>query len=97
MKFDIEPATDGKHKFIGIFDENEDGGREKRVPFGDKSYQDLTQHHNRIRKSQYLARHRAREDWNDPMTAGSLSRWILWNTPSLQQNISLFKQRFHLE
>lgn len=96
MKFDIEPATDGKHKYVGIF--TDEKGEEKRVSFGDKSYEDFTQHRNRIRRSHYLARHRSREHWDFPMTAGSLSKWILWgDTPYINMNVKLFKKRFNLE
>ena len=32
------------------------------------------------------------EDWNDPMTAGALSRWILWGKPSLRESFNDFKK-----
>lgn len=35
------------------------------------------------KKGQYIARHRKRENWNDPKTAGFWARWILWNKPTL--------------
>jgi hypothetical protein len=95
MQLIIEPSTDKYHKWVGVFtDEN---GKETRTPFGDKAYEDFTQHRNRIRRSQYLARHRSNEDWLNPQSAGSLSRWILWETPSLQINIRQFKKRFNLK
>jgi hypothetical protein len=37
------------------------------------------------KKESYLARHRENEDWNDVMSAGALSRWILWNKPTLKR------------
>lgn len=95
MKFRLELAHDKKHKWIGIFtDEN---GHEKRTPFGAVGYQDYTQHHNPIRRSQYLARHKTREDWLKPTSAGSLSRWILWDSPNLEINVRRFKKRFNLQ
>ena len=94
MKFEIEPATDKQHKYVGIF--TDEKGDERRIPFGYKPMEDLTQHRNRLRRSLYLARHQARENWNDPMTAGSLSRWILWETPNLEINIRRFKKKFNL-
>lgn len=48
-------------------------------------------------KRSYLARHKPREDWTNPKTAGSLSRWILWgDSRSLTINIREFKHRFSL-
>lgn len=93
MKFELEKATDGKHKWVGVFT---DGDTTKHVPFGAAGYEDLTQHRNYLRRSLYLARHRKNENWNDPQTAGALSRWILWETPNLTVNVRRFKQRFGL-
>ena len=31
------------------------------------------------------------------MTAGALSRWILWNKPSYQDSVDDFIERFNLE
>jgi hypothetical protein len=93
MKFNLERATDGKHKFIGIFTKDD---HETKIPFGAKGYDDMTTHKNPLRRQRYIQRHKARETWTNPMTAGALSRYILWETPSLQKNIQLFKQRFNL-
>jgi len=87
----LTPATDGKHKWIAEFDDG------TRVSFGAKGYEDYTQHHDKLRRANYLSRHRTREDWNNPKTAGSLSRWILWgDSTSLQQNLASFRKRFSL-
>ena len=93
MKFELEKATDGKHKWVGVFTDEKGT---KRVSFGAASYEDLTQHRNYLRRSLYLARHRKNENWNDPQTAGALSRWILWETPNLTVNVRRFKTRFNL-
>jgi len=42
-----------------------------------------------------MNRHRTRENWNNPMSAGSLSRWILWNKPTLKASISDYKRKFN--
>ena len=49
---------------------------------------DFTKHNNEDRKKLYLDRHRKRENWNDFMSAGSLSRWILWNKTTLESSIN---------
>lgn len=95
MKFTLEPASDGVHKWVGVFTDPVTKD-ERRIPFGAKGYEDFTQHKNPARQKLYLTRHRARENWRDPQTAGALSRWILWESPSLQTSIRRFKQRFSL-
>ena len=96
MKFHLEPASDKKHKWIGVFTDPVTKD-EKRVPFGAYGMSDYTQHHDKLRRERYLMRHRARENWNEPMTAGSLSRWLLWGpSTSLSANVRTFKNRFNL-
>jgi hypothetical protein len=71
-------------------------GRTKTVHFGAAGMSDFTIHKDPERKQRYMARHAAHETWGNPMTAGSLSRWILWNKPSLAASIADFKSKFHL-
>jgi hypothetical protein len=72
------------------------GRKEVTVSFGQKNASDYTKNKNDERKKLYLARHKANEDWNDPMTPGALSRWILWNKKTLTASIADFKKRFNL-
>jgi hypothetical protein len=72
------------------------GAKEKRVSFGAKGMSDYTIHKDPERKKRYLERHEKNENWNDPLTPGALSRWILWNKPTLQASINDFKKRFNL-
>ncbi len=48
------------------------------------------------RKESYLRRHKVRENWNDPTTAGSLSRYVLWNKKSFRASVADYKKRFKL-
>jgi hypothetical protein len=73
-----------------------DRNRTKVVSFGAAGMQDFTMHKDPERQRRYIARHRAREHWNSPMTPGALSRYVLWSSPSLRQGISNYKRRFHL-
>jgi len=84
-------ATDRVHKYVAVFN-----NPHEIVPFGAFGYDDFTITKNLKQKQLYLARHRKREDWNNPRTAGALSRWILWNLPSLEDSIEDYKQRFHM-
>ena len=70
-------------------------GRRKTIHFGAAGMSDYTKHKDSNRKRLYLARHKNNENWNNPVTAGSLSRWILWNKTSLQESIADYKRKFH--
>jgi len=58
---------------------------------------DYTKTKNKEQRERYLNRHRKRENWNAPMTAGALSRWILWNKETKAASISAYKNRFKLK
>ena len=73
-----------------------DTGRTRTIHFGAKGYEDFTMHNDKHRKDNYINRHAAREDFNNPLTAGALSRWILWNKPTLKASIRDFCRRFGL-
>lgn len=70
-------------------------GRTKTTSFGSAGMSDYTKHKNSTRKQRYLKRHSGMgEHWNDPTTAGSLSRWVLWNKKTLKASIADYKKRF---
>jgi hypothetical protein len=66
----------------------------KSVSFGAVGYEDFTTRGDLQRKMNYLQRHENNENWNDPMTAGSLSRFILWNLKSVSASYKDFRNRF---
>jgi hypothetical protein len=80
-------------KYDAVFEIN---GKEKTVSFGAAGYEDFTIHKDNDRRLRYIARHRATEDWTDPTTPGALSRYILWEEPSLSTAITKFKKRFNV-
>ena len=85
--------TKGK-KFDAVFDKD---GKERVVPFGAAGYSDYTKHKNVTRKARYIKRHSGMgEHWNKPDTPGALSRWVLWNKPSISASLADFKRRFRL-
>lgn len=71
-----------------------DGKYWRKTDFGAKGYEDYTTHHDNERKERYINRHRDKEDWNNPFTAGSLSRWILWNKKDLHKSIKDYTKIF---
>jgi hypothetical protein len=71
-------------------------GRTKTVHFGAAGMSDFTISKDEARKERYLARHRANENWDQPDTAGALSRWILWNKPTFSASVADYRRRFSL-
>lgn len=66
------------------------------VHFGARGYEDYTMHRDEDRKNLYLKRHRKNENWNNPKTAGALSRFLLWNKPTLRESLNDYKRRFNV-
>ena len=69
--------------------------------FGAKGYQNYggvgsERHLDEDRKKRYIDRHKQRENWKDPQTAGALSRFILWNKSSFTASVKDYKKRFNL-
>lgn len=77
-------------RFKAVFD------NKKTVHFGSngKAYID---HNDDDKKTAYLARHKANEDWDAPMTAGALSRWLLWNEKTLEKSVKDYSKRFNIK
>jgi hypothetical protein len=76
-----------KKKYYALF-KRKDNDREKRVYFGSAGMSDFTKHKDEERKKRYDARHKARENWNDPLTAGYWAKRILWNKPSITASLA---------
>jgi hypothetical protein len=90
----ISKSPVGGKRYRAVFEEK---GKIVNTDFGDPTMENYTIHHDKARLEAYLSRHRSRENWNDPTSAGALSRWILWGpSTSFRTNVELFKKRFHL-
>ena len=92
-RVEIKPSKIKGKKLTAVF--YEDNKKIKTTHFGASGMSDYTIHKDDKRKERYLNRHRARENWNAPMTAGALSRWILWNKKTRSASIRDFKNRFN--
>ena len=71
-------------------------GSKKTINFGSKNgftYYDGADNEKRLN---YLKRHKKNEDWNDILTAGALSRWILWEHTSIQDIKKMLGNRFKI-
>lgn len=72
------------------------GNRIIKVHFGQQGSSTFLEHRDILKKENYIARHQVNEDWDNPIKAGTLARYILWNKPTLQSSIADFKARFGL-
>lgn len=96
MYVSITASARKDKKYIAVFYDT-DKQKVKTTHFGAKGYQDYTDHHDEMRKANYLNRHRKNEDWNDYMTAGSLSRYVLWEHKSFDKAVKEYMKRFNLK
>jgi hypothetical protein len=105
MKYEkvvIKKSTKPEKKLMAIFSSPSQtkgkSARTKTIHFGSRGMDDYTKTKDKEQRQRYLTRHRRRENWKVPDTAGSLSRWILWGeSTSRRDNISSFKRRFNLK
>ena len=95
MKVKFAKSDRDEKKMVAVF--HEGGKKVKTVHFGFKGSSTFVDHRDDNKKSAYLARHRENEDWGDYMSAGSLSRYILWNKETLSASIADYKKRLKLD
>jgi len=90
----LRRSRNPEKKWDAVFEKD---GKEKVVAFGARGYSDFTKHKDVTRKARYIKRHSGMgEHWNKPDTPGALSRWILWNKPSLKGSLRDFRKRFDI-
>ena len=96
---DIKKSTRKDKKMTAIF-YNENKKKIRTIQFGSGqptgkgTYLD---HKDDKIKNAWIARHQVRGDFDAPMTASSLSRWILWNEPTLKDSIRNYIKKFNLK
>ena len=95
----IKQSTNEGKKLMAKFDNN---GRTKTIHFGARGMMDYTKYYPKNpelakqKRDAYDARHKVNEDWTDPLTAGALAKFILWNKPTIEASKRDFKKRFNL-
>ena len=98
-------STRPRKKYMAIFIYETDGKKKKKtIHFGAANSKDYIFYHREKgkkfaeeRKRLYYARHVKREDWTKPMTAGTLSKYILWNKPTINESIKDYVKKFKFE
>ena len=89
------PITESKKYKATFLVVNKEGKeKEKVVRFGAQGYRDYTLMN---QKGNKFYEPLENEDWNNVLSAGSLSRWILWNKPSIGDSLQSFIKKFKLK
>jgi hypothetical protein len=85
----IEKSTRAGKRFMATY------ANGKVVHFGQAGGQTYIDHGDKAKREAYLARHKKRENWNDPFSAGALSRWLLWgDSTNMETNHQAFMKKY---
>jgi hypothetical protein len=89
---EVIKSPNPEKKWRAVFDDG------TTTDFGQAGATDYTLSKDKLRRANYLSRHRSRENWNDPKSAGALARWILWgDSTSFEENVRAYRRRFLLD
>ena len=91
LKSDVK---DKRYKII-FYDENRK--KIKTVNFGYDKGSAYIDHNDDIKKNAWIARHKVRGTFDDYKTPSSLSKWILWNKPTISASYNDYIKKFGLK
>jgi hypothetical protein len=86
----IEKSSNPKKKYSVKVTYN---NQTKLIHFGSSLHKDYPTYYKENKeeadkkKNAYIARHKVNENFNDPLTAGFWSRWILWEEPTVSVSL----------
>lgn len=92
IKVKLYKSPNKQKKYRAIFYKGDE--EIESIDFGAKNMSDFTINKDEERKQRYIKRHQKNEDWENPYTAGSLSRWVLWEKPDLKESWKFYKKKF---
>jgi hypothetical protein len=88
---EIKPSTRKNKRLMAVFSNG------KTIHFGNLGSQTYIDHHDIDKQRNYIKRHQPNEDFENPYSAGALSRWILWgDSRNIDKNIRNFKKKFNI-
>ena len=68
------------------------------IHFGSKNSKTFLDHNDKKKRENYILRHKANENWNDPLTAGTLSFYLLWESSTdLYTNLDTYLKHFNIK
>ena len=71
--------------------------KKKTIHFGYKTGSTYVDHNDNKKKTAWIARHRVREDWTDPYTAGFWAKHLLWNKTTITDSILDIEKRYNID
>ncbi len=94
----VKTLSRGKKKYEAKFEIDKLNGKKriKTIKFGAKNYAQYPIHRDIDRRNRYINRHIKDLRTNDPMRAGYLSMYILWNKKTLKASIADYKRRLKI-
>jgi len=81
-KLSVSNKPDKKYKVVV-----ESKDKKRTLHFGSAGMSDYTKHKDDERKKRYIDRHKKRENWSDPFSAGYWAKNILWNKKTIKESI----------
>lgn len=90
--YGIAPTNDNKHKYTALFKIN---NKYKTVNFGKFNSPDFTSHKCIELKEKHIERY-YNKIYDNPLKKGTLTKYILWNLPDLDESIEDYKKSFSL-
>lgn len=85
----IQKSTRAGKRFMATY------ANGKVVHFGQAGGKTYIDHGDKAKREAYLARHKKRENWNDPFSPGALSRYLLWgDSTNMETNHQAFMSKF---
>lgn len=91
----IEPSRQERKKLRAVWDDG------TTTNFGGRGCRDYTTYCAegpvelaRAKRRAYIARHGAAEKWRDPAAPATLSRYLLWEKPTLRGALAAYRTRF---
>ena len=86
----IKPSTRKDKRYQAVFNNG------KTFHFGLRGGQTYIDHGDKIKRENYINRHKKNEDWTK-VNAGSLSRFLLWGDyTTLEQNHNAYMKKFNI-
>ena len=89
---EIKRSKNPLYKYDAIYI-NAKTGKNRKISFGDKKEKDFTQHKNKELRNFYDFKYQKKQNWNDLMSNGALSKYILWNKESIEGSLKDYKKR----
>jgi hypothetical protein len=90
MEIIVKKSSNPNKKYMSIID------GKKTIHFGQAGASDFTIHNDSERKQRYINRHKKREYWDNPQTAGFWAKNLLWNKETLKESINDINKKYNI-